>query len=390
MRYFKNSRAGRLVLAALALVILALGVAWLVSRFAPKANAAYATLTTVRAVRIDYLDIGQSREAVPGLEKQMQAAGVNLVALGAGRVDWTYFPWAGHQADWSAEVRASGVDYLGDDSRRFGQWAHVTAVVDALAPLYIQAHPEAAAVSWTGQPSQNLVGLMDLVEGDFGQQLLALIDVVAGHYPVNSVSLAELVYHVDGYGPRDKAAYLAYAHQTDWPRTAAGAIDIDAASLNAWRSYEIGRFVEKAAAATHKYGKQFFLEVRVQPGDLTGSAPAGSRYDLLLNYADRLVVWGTASPDDRTPDHLQALAQALSAYGKDRVILLLGLWQPADETVAVDKAQQTPISPGALQAELDSARQGGLTSFWITPSFLLSEGHWTALRTTWKAGAATP
>jgi hypothetical protein len=193
---------GLLFLAGVALV----AIFWIYQPMWSQAKHALSTLKTVRAVRVDYVDVGQSRSQVAALETQMKQAGVNLVAVGAGREDWTYFAWAGHQDNWSSAVRTTGIDYLADDSRRFSQWAHVTAVVDALAPRYIQAHPEAAAVSWNGVPSQNLVGTMELVEGDFGQQLLVMMDAVAANYPVNSVSISELFYHTDGYGARDKAA----------------------------------------------------------------------------------------------------------------------------------------------------------------------------------------
>jgi hypothetical protein len=109
----------------------------------------------------------------------MELSGVNLVAVGAGRADWTYFPWRDHPDRWSNEVKTTGIDYLLEDSLRFGKWAHVSAVVDVLAPLYIQAHPETAAISWVGVPSQNIVGMVELVDGKFGQDLLEMIGEVA-------------------------------------------------------------------------------------------------------------------------------------------------------------------------------------------------------------------
>ncbi len=353
-------------------------------------NPAFDQLKAVRAVRVDYRDIGQSRGEVAELEQQLKRAGVNLVAVGAGRADWVYFPWTGHADSWSSEVRSSGIDFLGEDSRRFAQWAHVTAVVDVLGPLYIAAHPDAAAISWKGQPSKELVGTMDLVEGEYGQRVLDLIDAVAARYPVNSISLSELVYQVDGYGARDKAAYLAYAHRADWPRTAAGDIDIADPSLGEWRSYEVSRFVEKAAALAHQHGKQFFLEVRASPVDLASQgAAAGTRYDLMLKYADRLVAWDNSGLEGNAPERLKHAASFFAAYGPDRVILLLGVWHQTGEAALPDKAQQTPVAPAALEAALQAAQQGGATNLWVAPSFLLGPDHWAVLDRAWGSTAAT-
>lgn len=262
--------------------------------------------------------------------------------------------------------------------------AHVTAVVDVLGPRYIAAHPETAAISWDGQPSKNLVGTLELVEGEYGQQVLALIETVAADYPVNSILLTELAYHVDGFGARDKTAYLAYANQTDWPRTATGAIDVDAPALGEWRSYEVSRFVEKAAARVHQHGKQLYLEVRASPSDLVSqSAAAGTRYDLMLRYVDRLVVWDTEGLEGDAPARLQALAAFFSAYGPNRAIPLLGLWRPADKASLLERAQQLPVAPTALQAGIQAVQQGGMASFWIAPSYLLTADHWAVLHSVW-------
>jgi hypothetical protein len=59
-------------------------------------NQTFTNVFPVRGVRLDYLDMSKSRDEVAALNTQMKQSGVNLVALGAGRVDWTYFPWPGH------------------------------------------------------------------------------------------------------------------------------------------------------------------------------------------------------------------------------------------------------------------------------------------------------
>jgi hypothetical protein len=215
----------------------------------------------IHAMRVDYPDFTNSRGQVDIWEARMKAAGINMVSLGAGRLEWTYFKWDGHQANWSSPVRDNGIDYLAVDSARFGQWAHVDAVVDVLSPNYIKAHPDKAAVRVDGVPSTDLVSTTELTTGDYGKQLLAMIEYIAANYPVNSISLTELFYHTDGYGPDDKASYLAYSGNTDWPRNSNGTIAINDKSIGDWRTHALDVYLDQIVAVCHKYGKQFYLDV---------------------------------------------------------------------------------------------------------------------------------
>jgi len=347
------------------------------------ANTNFADLSTVRAVRVDYLDVEQSRAEVAALEAQLKQVGVTMVAVGAGRPDWTYFPWSGHQDRWSDDVKTTGHDYLLEDSTRFGQWAHVSAVVDVLAPLYIQAHPETAALSWFGIPSKNMVSMMELVDGPFGQDLLDMINNIATFYPVNSITLTELVYYVDGYGEQDKAAYLAYTGRSDWPRTASGQININDNSIGTWRSYEIGRFLEKAASIVHQQGKLFFVEVRIGV-DSEGQVFVynGTDFNLFLVYADRLIVRGSNDPDGRSPQATSAIAQYLAHYQNGRVIMSMGLWD-RDYDPDVPKNQMLSTSAADFQLALQAAGWGGAADLLVTPSFLISDAHWQVLKGFW-------
>ena len=347
------------------------------------ANPNLTNLSTVRAVRVDYLDMGKSRDEVAALETQMQQAGVNLVAVGAGRADWTYFPWRGHPDRWSADVKTSGIDFLLEDSTRFGKWAHVSAVVDVLSPLYIQAHPETAAVSWLGVPSQNLVGTMELVDGQFGQDLLDMIDEVATYYSVNSITITELTYYLDGFGEPDKIAYLAYTGRSDWPRNPDGRININDPSIGVWRSYEIGRFIGKAADIVHKHAKQLFVDVRIGVGE-NGSVTIynGTDFSVLLEHADKVIVWGTHGSEDHTQATLNTVAQFLAPFGQNRIILIIGLWDKSYDP-GTPKNQMTAISTGEFQLALASVGQSSIANLFITPSFLMSTEHWQVLKDFW-------
>jgi len=321
-------------------------------------------------MRLDYGNYVASRAGLADLEANLRAAHVNLVALGAGRPEWVYFKWAEHPENWSGEVKDQGIDYLMEDARRFGQWAQVDAVVDVYAPVYIQAHPDLAALSWLGKPSQYLVNTTELVDGAYGRLLLGMIEAVARDYPVDSISITELMYYTEGYSDADKSAFLAATGRADWPRLANGLINIDHPAIGQWRSQEIGRFLDKARAITSKYGKKLYVDASVTwnaPSDLGQST--GTRYDVLLAHADKIILWDYFGLNGKSPDFSAGLARIVAPLGQDRVILSLGLWA----------ANQRTITPAQLELALASAREGGLNDFWITPSLLMSDAHWQAL-----------
>ena len=339
-----------------------------------------ATLTptppAIRAVRVDYDNVKTSRTEVGALEQKMLNAHVNLVALGAGRVDWTYFKWQGHEAAWSSDVKDTGIDFLADDAARFGKWATVDAVVDVFAPRYIAAHPQAAAVSWLGKASDHLVSTMQLVEGDFGKQLLEMLDYIAAHYPVDSISITELSYYIDGYGDDDKAAYLAYTGRSDWPRNAIGLVNIDDPSIGKWRSYEIGRFLTQAAAVVHRHNKKLYMDAEVSWGNLGLEATdKGQNYGVMLQAADRLVLWDYFGLSGYQPEYTARIAQSVQKYGADRIILSIGLWANGGNV----------ISPDALRLAMQSGLHSPIPNLWITPSHYLTDKHWQVLTDVWGA-----
>jgi len=353
-------------------------------------NTQFTQVTGVHAMRVDYLDMSKSREEVDALESQMQRGGINMVVLSAGRVDWTYFPWREHHDSWSSDVKDTGIDFLAEDSQRFGKWAHVSAAVDMLAPLYIQNHPAEAALSASGTASKNLVSTMDLVDGQFGQDALSMIESISAIYPVNSIMVSELFYYTDGYGEVDKSAYMTYTGQQDWPRTPDGEIDINNPTIGAWRVYEIGRFLTKAADIVHQYNKQLFLEVRVALDENSNVVVEnGADFATFLEYADRLVVWGNHELGGQPPNSIAKVTNFLLKLDTGKVILMLGLWDKLYSS-DVPKDQMTAIQPGDLLIMLQSADQVGMQDYWITPSFLMSQPYWSLLDNLWGSRTASP
>lgn len=333
------------------------------------------TPAPVRAVRIDYADLSSSRPEVPSLVRRAQEAGVNLVALGAGRPDWAYFRWQGHETWWSADVRDTGIDFLAEDISSFQGLGAINAVVDVYAPEYISAHPGAAAISHWGEPSPLLVSTAALLDGPYHELLLDMIEYVAANYDVNSVSLTELSYRIYGYGPQDLALYQAHSGRGDWPRRGDGSVNIDEPSIGEWRSLAIAGFLAEAAARTHRHGVALWMDVEVSWGNLASEAlEYGHHYPTLLGAADRLILWAYTGLSHYPASYTRELAAYLSnRHGPRQLILSEGMWDSGGGT----------ISPGDLRTALQQAREGGLADLWVTPSHLISDAHWAVLPEAW-------
>jgi hypothetical protein len=334
----------------------------------------------IRALRVDYPDYATSRGQVGRWEQNMKAAGINMVGLGAGRVEWTYFKWAGHETNWAGAVTDTGHDFLAEDTARFGQWAQINAVVDVFAPNYIRAHPGTAAIRADGVPSTNLVSTTELTTGKFGKQLLAMIKYIAANYPVNSISLTEMFYHVDGYGPDDKVSYMAYSRKKDWPRNADGSIAVNDASIGNWRTHVLDIYLDKIVAICHQYGKQFYLDVglTLDYGYTVESLnhvtnEHGTNYNVVLQHTDKIIIWGYFALDQFQPEFLKDVAQFLTQFGYNRVILSIGLWGRASPVVTAEKLKRAMIASQA----------GGISDIWITPGSLMSASHWQVLDQLW-------
>src|SRR5450759_359466 len=317
-----------------------------------------------------------SRDQVIPLEQAIREAGFNLVSLGAGRAEWTYFKWAGHVDGWSSDVKTTGVDFLADDSSRFGAWARVDAAVDVLSPLYIQKNPSAAAISADGIPSLNLISTMQMVEGPYGRQLLEMIEAIAANYPVDSISINELAYHRDGYGADDKTAYLAYTKQADWPRLSNGSINIDDPSLADWRSYELVRFLQQARAVAHRYGKELFVNTTLTiNGSGQSIQPNLAVISAMLNDADWVIIWNNLNLAKTDPKVLAVIATSLAPIKQSPLVFVLGLWGLTD-----DRA----VTPVQLQDAMQAVQSNGLKNLWITPASLMDPVLWQTVSQNWS------
>jgi hypothetical protein len=215
------------------------------------------------------------------------------------------------------------------------------------------------------------------VNGEFGSLLVEMVDYIAAHYPVSSISLTELDYYIDGYGEDDLAAFRLFSGRRDWPRSQDGSINIDHPSVGKWRSHEVGRFLERAAAAAHSHGKKLYLDVQVEWDHLERhGASHGQDYGVMLGSADRLVVWNYFGLAGRPPEFTNDVARSLKGFGQDKIILSVGLWPK----------EGAPITPPALRVALLAGMSEGILNQWVTPSRFLTQEHWDVLASVW-AGA---
>ncbi|MGD0003636.1 MAG: hypothetical protein ABSE06_05335 [Anaerolineaceae bacterium] len=330
----------------------------------------------IHAVHIEFSDYDLKGSQGAAIDGYLAQANANLISLTAGRVEWTYFKWPDHPEYWSTDVSASGTDFLAADSAHFKKYGKIDAEIDVLSPNYIKAHPAAAAIDASGKTSTDMIGLIELTQGTYGKLLTSMVTYIAANYPdVNSISITEMIYRTDGYGPDEKASYLQFSHQNDWPRNSDGSIAIDDPSIVNWRSQLLANFLGKLAGIAHAHGKQLFLDVSSKVDNQTQfTNESGEQLDTMLQKVDKLVVWCYYYLDGNPPDAMKITALALQKYGAEHIILSIGLWGP----------NNTVMDATMLQQGIQSAQQGGIPNMWVTPSTLMDGSHWQVLANLWK------
>jgi hypothetical protein len=329
--------------------------------------------TGIRTVRIDYENLTPISGVSSLEEMQYKSAGITRVGVSAGRVDWSLFPWPGHSSDWAAPVRDSGVNFLSRDIQRFSPWADVTVVVDVLAPLYIQAHPDAAAISWGGKTSTELVSLTQMTSGRFNEDLLSLIAAASKVENADSILLVELFYYVDGFGKPDLETYRMDTGQIDWPRLDSGEIDINSPLISTWRTQRLTAFLSRVAALVHANNKQLWLEVK--PDDRQLAFQDWTAYQAYLNVVDRLVVMGNPIFDNADSARIHLTIDNLNALSRDGIMVEIGVWEDDGHT----HLSGSPIRPEEFKMLVQDAKSRGIMDFWFTPSYLLTSDYWAAL-----------
>lgn len=299
-----------------------------------------------------------------------------VMGVEAGRTEWAYFRWAGQEARWSNHQKGSPEDLLGTAAAAFrAQGFQVAAFIDLYAPNWIAAHPGSAALLADGTAHPEQVSLAELADGAFGALVVQMVEEVARTQAIDAVDLTEAAYRQTSFGPADLASFRATTGKADWPRDWRGRPDIESPEVWAWKSALMERFVERAAAAAHRHGKQLWVDVAASWKDLTRDGrDHGHDYARLLRHADKLVVWNYRALEQLPVAASGELARRLAAtLPAGRWSMSVGLWGPG----------ALPMAPDELAATLASALEGGARDLWVTPNDQLTDAHWNALLRAW-------
>ena len=314
-------------------------------------------------------------DAITSVVRRPLVRQAEVVGVGAGRVEWTYFRWKGHEDAWSNHQRGEPeLDLLMEAARAFrAEGLEVAAFVDLYAPAWIAAHPGSAAVHSDGKPSPQQVSLAELADGAFGARVVEMIEEIAARYPVDAVDVTEAAYGDTSFGKADLASFRALTGRRDWPRDVHGHVDVDDPAVWEWKCTLFERFAEKAARAVRRHGKRLYLDVAASWKDLSRNGrDFGHDYGRLLRVADRVVVWDYFAFEGLPPSASGELARHLAAsFPASHFDVSIGLWGRGG----------VAIGPADFDAALESALSGGATQVWVTPNDQVTDEHWaTVLR----------
>ena len=312
------------------------------------------------------------REAITSVLQSPGAHLVHTVALSAGRPEWTYFRWNGHQAQWSSLQKKESADLLGEAVQALRLHGFRTvAIVDVYAPRLVKNDPRKAAVRFDGERSPEQVCFSELVDGDYGQQVIEMVSYLAQNYFVDAIELTELMYHSFCYNDRCLASYRKATGKGNWPMNPAGTkVDRNDPSVWEWRSAQMETFLDKVANAVHAQGKKLIVDVPVSWDDFNRHGKeSGLDYARVLRHADQIVIWNYFGIEKRPPQVSYALAEALRRdFSADRFYVSIGLWESGGG-----------MDARTFQQGLAYTRKGGVSNIWITPNNLLTPEHWNAM-----------
>jgi cellulose synthase/poly-beta-1,6-N-acetylglucosamine synthase-like glycosyltransferase len=311
-------------------------------------------------------------DAIGSIFARKQADAVSRVAIGAGRYEWNFFAWRGHEDTWSNDQRIYRGDLFADAVRSVQRKGRRSvAIVDLYAPLYIEHHPQMAARDGDGLASTEQVCFTDLVAGEYGKRLKEMVIYLARSYDIDGISLTELAYQRFCYDDRCLRSFNQVTGETGWPRRfLTGGIDRDNRTIGIWRSTLLARYLHDIADSVHAYGKKLYLDVPIDYTHLAREGLAsGLFYPGLLQFADALIVWDYFYLEERSPRSSEDVARFfVDRYGPERIILSIGLW-----------GKEKPVNAGELSDAISSSLLGGAQNLWITPNHMVTQTHWEGI-----------
>jgi len=312
---------------------------------------------------------GDWRRAITNVTDRPDVNLVSVIGVSAGRPEWTYFEWKGHEDGWSNHQSNSKEDLLDRATRTFkGDNFKVAAFIDVFGPKYISEHPGTASVLYDGSVHSEQVAFFELVSGGYGKIIIDMIDYIAANYDVDIIDLTEMPYYSGSFNKEDLRSYEKFTGRKGWPRDEAGLIDREDHSIWQWRTTLMEGFIKRAAAAAHKHNKLLYVDVPVSWEDYSQNGrEAGLDYLTVLKHADNIVLWNYYFLEHLPPDRSESLARYVSAtLPRDRYYMSIGLWGENGDV----------MDPITLERGLRSTLNGGVDRIWITPDYMVGEEHW--------------
>jgi hypothetical protein len=316
------------------------------------------------------------QDALTSILNRPMIDGTEVVGIGAGRPEWAYFQWEGKESSWANHQKAEKDDLLLKATNILHEKGmKAAAIIDLYAPKYIEDHPASAAVGFNGQKSDLQVGLMELVEGGYGRIILDMIGFISKNYPVDIINLTEVSYYVYSFNEEDRRSFKAYTGLDTWPLDKRGIIDIDAPVIWEWKNAMMERFIKKAADIAHKEGKELYVDVPVSWKDFSRNGKdSGLDYKMVLDHADKIIVWNYFYMENASPAISRDLARHLvDNFPISSFYLSIGLW-----------GNDNPVDPASFADAVFNSLEGGAIQLWITPNHLVTQKHWDNLLTHWK------
>lgn len=300
-------------------------------------------------------------------------ANVNGVSLSVGRTDWTAFPWPAHDGAADA-VQQTGRDFVAEAIDQVREDRMLTLIIDTLAPGRIDQNPSLAGVNAAGETSDLFPSVSALVEGEAGDLIVALAAEISERYRPDRLSLTELMFDHHSFGDDDLRSYRQFTREPDWPRDVDGRIESGAPELATWRSTMLSRLLSRVKDAAAEYGTKLDMDVRAPWSDPTGDrSESGHNYELLLEYADRLVIWNYFAINDSSAEYGAEITRSLRDRFPGRFVMSTGLW-----------AKDGAITPDQLRLSLEAVAGAGAEAVAVTPVSMLTGEHWRKLEQLWS------
>ncbi|WP_171467162.1 hypothetical protein [Cellulosimicrobium sp. 72-3] len=342
----------------------------------------------VRSVSIDFGVVTDPSTDWGAVDRRLDAAGANMVELGAGRVEFTAFDWEAYP-EAAAEP---GTDHLATAARALGLDAdgaqrEFGLIVDAYVPRWIAQDPSIAGKDVDGQPTVYQSSATALSSGPVADRLVEYVAALGERYNPSQISVTELFLDRFSYGDDDLELFREMTGATDWPRDADGAIVEESPELGSWRSRVLADLLGRMRTALDEVRGgagariELAMDARVDWSSLdTGDTSSGHDYAVLLSGADRLNLWGYTTLDGRDVAEVRNLTAALATAGFDmsRITVSVGLW--AGGGGATD--------PETMAEAVSLAATNGVRSVNVTPYSLMGDAYWTALASVWRPDAS--